>query len=101
MYVSHHQISDRLLGIKPGQHVTVAGVRVERLPDGDARAPKASRFCVGGGEPAGLLKTIDVVMLQAGYSPVPGGSPWRDADEPTPPPSYGRRAAAPDGPASG
>jgi hypothetical protein len=91
VYVSHHQVADRLLAIRPGQHATIAGVGVERLPDGDGRAPKASRFRVGGGEPAGLLKTIDGIMLLSGYRPVPGGVPWRDEDgEPGPAPSYGR-----------
>jgi hypothetical protein len=69
VYVSHHQVASRLLGLKAGQQAAIAGVPVERLPDGDAHAPKASRFRVGGGEPAGLLVSIDRVMEGAGFRP--------------------------------
>jgi hypothetical protein len=71
MYVSHHQVSSRLLGIRPGQHVTIAGVPVERLPDGPGFNPKCGTFRVAGGEPGLLLISLDRVMERAGFRPGP------------------------------
>jgi hypothetical protein len=90
VYVSHHQVASRLLALPQGRESRVAGVAVERLPDGDGASPKASRFRVGGGEPAGLLVAIDALVRLMGCRPVPGGVPWRDDDGPAP--SYGKSA---------
>jgi hypothetical protein len=73
VYVSHHQVASRLLGIKPGQHATIAGVAVERLPAGEGRAPKGGTFRVGGGEEMRLLRAMDELVRLVGLEPWAGG----------------------------
>jgi hypothetical protein len=71
VYVSHHQVASRLLGLKPGHPALVAGVPVERLADGAGFNPKGGVFRVAGGEPGLLLISLDRVMERAGFRPGP------------------------------
>jgi hypothetical protein len=94
VYVSHHQISSRLLGLRPGQHATIAGVPVARSPEVAGRSSfRGGKYRVNQGPEQLLLASIDALAREAGLRPVAGGPPWREDDEPAP--SYGR------GPASG
>jgi hypothetical protein len=71
VYVTHRQLESRLRALRAGQEVILAGVRVVREPEagGGRFRPAGGTFRVAGGEPAGLLVSMDRVMGHAGFRP--------------------------------
>jgi hypothetical protein len=99
--LTHARLADALTGIRPGGAAVICGVEVRRTPEVDGRfAPRGGRFRVNQGPEQLLLASIDALAREAGLKPLAGGPPWREPDD-GPAPSYGRRVAAPDGPAAG
>jgi hypothetical protein len=73
MYVTHRQVCDRLLAIPAGRGALLAGVPVERLPDGPGRAPRGGTYRVNQGEEMLLLRAVDELARLAGLEPWAGG----------------------------
>jgi hypothetical protein len=88
--LTHSRLADALTSICPGAAAVVCGIEVRRTPEvGERFAPKGGRFRVNQGEEVLLLRAIDLVMALSRHHAVPGGPPWRDADDDSgPAPSY-------------